>query len=107
MLLSCSQAVVVGCFNFAGNIGSHGYYSFYTTALKFLERDPYREVGFAAVTSMNLCAQMGFDWSPAFGIYTWNETLVCRICYLRLVTLTLKLTWLTNIIHNCILTEQV
>jgi hypothetical protein len=75
--------VVVGCFDFAGNFGSPGYYSFYTTALKFLERDPYREVGFAVVTSMKMCSHMGFDWSPALRIYMWNETLVCIVCYFK------------------------
>lgn len=74
-LMSTYDAVVVGCFNFAGNIGSPGYHSFYTTALKSLERDPYRDVGFAVVTSVKMCGQMGFEWSPALRIYMWNETL--------------------------------
>lgn len=72
------QTIVVGCFNFAGNIGSPGYYSFYTAALKFLERDPHREVGFAVVTDMKTGAEMGIDWSPTLRIYMWNETLVCN-----------------------------
>jgi hypothetical protein len=69
--------VVVGCFNFAGIAGSPGYYSFYTAALKFLERDSHREIGFAVVTDMETGAQMGIDWTPTLRIYMWNETLVC------------------------------
>ncbi|XP_021942555.1 thioredoxin domain-containing protein 11 isoform X2 [Zootermopsis nevadensis] len=74
-LMSVYDAVVVGCFNFAGSIGSPGYYSFYAAALKFLERDPHREVGFAVVTSMKTCAELWIDWSPTLRIYMWNETL--------------------------------
>jgi hypothetical protein len=71
------QAVVVGYFNFAGIAGSPGYYSFYTAALRFLEKDPQREIGFAVVTDKETGGQMGIDFTPALRIYMWNETLVC------------------------------
>lgn len=74
-LMSVYDAVVVGCFNFAGIASSPGYYSFYTTALKFLERDPHREIGFAVITDMETGAQMGIDCTPTLRIYMWNETL--------------------------------
>jgi hypothetical protein len=69
--------VVVGYFSFAGIAGSPGYYSFYTAALKFLEKDPHREIGFAVVTDKETDGQMGIDFTPTLRIYTWNETLVC------------------------------
>jgi hypothetical protein len=74
--------VVVGHFNFVGIAISPGYYSFYTAALKFLENDPHREIGFAVVTDKETCAQMGIDFTPTLRIYMWNETLVCSQWYM-------------------------
>jgi hypothetical protein len=93
--------VVVGCFNFSGNVGSTGYYSLFATALKFLERDPHREIGFGVITDMKTGAQMGIDQSPTLRIYMWNETLVCSnlLCGTE-VKFALKLSLLTSTIHN-------
>ncbi|KAJ4443908.1 hypothetical protein ANN_05695 [Periplaneta americana] len=74
-LMDVYDALVVGCFDFAGNIGGPGYYTFYSTALKFLERDPHREVGFAVVTNMETGRQLGIEMTPTVRIYMWNETL--------------------------------
>lgn len=54
-------------------LGSSKYGVFYTAALRFLERDPFREVQFLVVTQ---------DFSsptdvPLLELYLWNETLVC------------------------------
>lgn len=51
------------------------YKSFYQTAFKWLERDPYQEVGFAVVTG-ETAASFGVDLVPSIRMYLWNETLV-------------------------------
>jgi hypothetical protein len=65
-----------------GNLGGPGYYTFYSAALKFLERDPYREIGFAVVTDVGTAEKtMMVDQVPAILLCMWNETLV-RILYM-------------------------
>lgn len=55
-----------------GNIdvspGSRAYAVFYLTALRFLERDPYRDVAFAVLPNVNS--------GPLLHLYLWNQTLV-------------------------------
>lgn len=74
-LMTTHDAVVVGYFNFLGNLGGPGYYTFYSAALKFLERDPYREIGFAVVTDIGTAKKMMVDDIPTVRLYMWNETL--------------------------------
>ncbi|GLH10697.1 Protein disulfide-isomerase [Gryllus bimaculatus] len=74
-LMASHDAVVVGLFHFSGNIGSPGFHTFYSTSLKFLERDPLREVGFGVVTNEVAAAHFGIFELPAVRLYMWNETL--------------------------------
>lgn len=48
--------------------GSLDYAVFYSIALRFLEKDPYREIAFAVITNSNV--------TPTLKICMWNETLV-------------------------------
>ncbi|KAJ9585352.1 hypothetical protein L9F63_002849 [Diploptera punctata] len=75
-LMTTHDAVVVGFFNFLGNVGGAGYYTFYSAALKFLERDPYREIGFAVVTDVGTAEKLMVDEIPSVRLYMWNETLL-------------------------------
>lgn len=60
------QAVILAEVN--GSPGSFDYAVFYSVALRFLEKDPLREVAFAILTEPNL--------DPSLYIHMWNETLV-------------------------------
>lgn len=50
------------------------YKSYYQAALKFLERDPFNEIGFAAVTGESSLV-FGVDTVPSIRAYLWNETI--------------------------------
>uniref|UniRef100_A0A1B0CT24 Thioredoxin domain-containing protein n=1 Tax=Lutzomyia longipalpis TaxID=7200 RepID=A0A1B0CT24_LUTLO len=50
------------------------YQIFFQTAVKFLERDPLREMQFAVVTGESAKA-FGVDTMPSIRLYQWNETL--------------------------------
>lgn len=50
------------------------YQSFYHAALKFLERDPFNEIGFAVVTGESSLV-FGVDIVPSIRAYLWNETI--------------------------------
>lgn len=50
------------------------YKSFYQAALKFLEKDPFNEIGYAVVTGETALA-FGVDTIPTIRVYLWNETL--------------------------------
>lgn len=50
------------------------YKSFYHAALKFLEKDPFNEVGYAVVTGESALS-FGIDSIPTIRAYLWNETL--------------------------------
>lgn len=68
------QAVLVGFVD--PTLGSSDYGTFYTAALRFLERDPFREVAFLICTFVPdsyLYRDISF---PALQLYLWNETLV-------------------------------
>ncbi|XP_067005883.2 thioredoxin domain-containing protein 11 isoform X2 [Anabrus simplex] len=73
-LMARHDAVVVGVFNFTGNVGGPGFHTFYSTALKFLERDPHREVSFAVVTNKAAAIELGVFNMPVIRLYMWNET---------------------------------
>ncbi|KAL7040409.1 hypothetical protein ACKWTF_000376 [Chironomus riparius] len=50
------------------------YSSFYRAALKFIEKDPFSEVGFGIVLGQT-GTEFGVDQVPAIRAYLWNETL--------------------------------
>lgn len=50
------------------------YKSYYQAALKFLERDPFNEIGFAVVTGES-SQVFGVDIVPSIRAYLWNETI--------------------------------
>lgn len=49
------------------------YNVFYRTALKFLERDPFNEIGFGIVVGES-STEFGVEKVPAIRAYLWNET---------------------------------
>ena len=51
------------------------YKTFYQTAFKWLERDPYQEIGFGVVTG-DTAGAFGVELVPSVRMYLWNETLV-------------------------------
>lgn len=73
-ILSQFQVLVVGFFLFSGNLGAPGYYTFYSTALRMLENDPFCEVGFAVTTDQETASVLEFDMVPSIRLYLWNET---------------------------------
>nr|CAD7396586.1 unnamed protein product [Timema cristinae] len=52
-----------------------GYHTFYTTSLKLLEKDPYREIGFGVITNVKVANELGIHLAPTIRLYLWNETL--------------------------------
>nr|CAD7444195.1 unnamed protein product [Timema bartmani] len=74
-LMNFHDAVVIGCFDFKGNLGGQGYHTFYTTSLKLLEKDPYREIGFGVITNVKVANELGIHLAPTIRLYLWNETL--------------------------------
>lgn len=50
------------------------YRSFYHAALKFLEKDPFNEIGFAVVTGESALT-FGVEAVPTIRAYLWNETI--------------------------------
>lgn len=71
-LMSKFEALVVG---FLDMKDDHQHYrSFYRSSLKFLEKDNFKEVGFAVVTGETALA-FGVDYTPSIRAYMWNETL--------------------------------
>lgn len=54
---------------------SNAFYNIYLhTAIKWLERDPYRDVAFAVVTGESI-KRFGIDREPSLRLYLWNDTL--------------------------------
>lgn len=51
------------------------YDTFYRTALKWLEHDPYGDVGFMAVIGKPAIAKFEIDNTPLVRLYLWNDTL--------------------------------
>lgn len=60
--------------------GSEAYGVLYTTALRFLEKDPFQEVAFAVWTHSD--ATISQDDLPALELHLWNETWVIFISFI-------------------------
>ncbi|XP_065088854.1 thioredoxin domain-containing protein 11-like [Ochlerotatus camptorhynchus] len=56
------------------NVNRKQYNRFYQTSLKWLEKDPFQEVAFGAVTGESSSA-FGVEEVPAIRLYLWNETI--------------------------------
>lgn len=69
------DAVVVGFIDMKKNLNE--YYTFYQTAIKWLERDPYQEITFGIVTGDSF-KLFGVDYQPSMRMYLWNETIEFR-----------------------------
>ncbi|XP_033213679.1 thioredoxin domain-containing protein 11 [Belonocnema kinseyi] len=75
-LLLENDAVVVGFFNFTGVAKSPGYKEFYQAAIRSLERDPNREIIYAAVTDPKTAeSNYGVVTFPHARLFLWNESL--------------------------------
>ncbi|XP_015608172.1 thioredoxin domain-containing protein 11 isoform X2 [Cephus cinctus] len=74
-LLTTYDAVIVGYFNFTGVAKSPGYIEFYKTAIRHLEKDPNREIIFAAITDP-VTAQADYDVTqfPSATLFMWSES---------------------------------
>lgn len=71
-LIHNHDAVVVSFLNLET---SNSFYNIYLhTAIKWLERDPYRDVTFAVVTGDAMIA-FGIDREPTVRLYIWNDTI--------------------------------
>lgn len=71
-LMASKDALIVGFIDLEAH--PLHYRSFYRSALKFLEKDPFNEIGFAVVTG-ETALSFGVDTVPAIRAYLWNETL--------------------------------
>lgn len=71
-MMSKHEALVVGFVDMESD--NRNYRSFHRAALKFLEKDNFKEVGFAVVTGETALA-FGVDNTPVIRAYMWNETL--------------------------------
>ena len=73
-LMSSKEALVVGFVDMKYH--ARDYKSFYNAALKFIEKDPFNEVGFAVVVGES-SEKFGVDVSqlPICRMFLWNETL--------------------------------
>lgn len=74
-LMSRFEALVVGFFGFPNTDSYQHYRSFYRSSLKYLEKDNFKEVGFAVVTGETTALAFGVDYTPSIRAYMWNETL--------------------------------
>ncbi|XP_046835682.1 thioredoxin domain-containing protein 11 [Vespa crabro] len=98
-LLVTYDAVIVGYFNFTGVATSPGYKEFYKSAIRSLEKDPNREVAFAAVTNaLSSQSNYGVIKSPSASLFMWNETL--NYPDDKEWTPENILNWITNSIHQ-------
>lgn len=71
-MMTSKDAIVVAFIDLESH--PRHYRSFYQAALKFLEKDPFNEVGFAVVTG-ETALSFGVDLVPSIRAYMWNETL--------------------------------
>lgn len=78
--MTSNDAIVVAFVDV--QIDKRQYKSFYQTAFKWLERDPFQEVGFGVVTG-ETAAAFGVELVPSIRMYLWNETLVTIIAKLN------------------------
>lgn len=72
-LLTGHDAVVVAFVDLERH--QKAFQIFFQTSVKFLERDPVRDMLFAVVTGDSAKA-FGVDTVPSVRLYQWNETLV-------------------------------
>lgn len=70
--ITSRNAVVVGFMDVQKHLRQ--YQSFYRSALKFLERDPFDEIGFSIVTGES-ASNFGVTITPTVRAYMWNETI--------------------------------
>lgn len=56
---------MVGSFDFEGNLGGRGYYTFYSSAMKMLEKDFNHEIAFAVTTNAGDAAAIQVDALPS------------------------------------------
>lgn len=59
-----------------GSPGSHDYAVYYSAALRFLEKDPFREIAFALITTTQT--------QPLLNIHMWNETLAGNLQFITI-----------------------
>lgn len=73
-LMTSKDAAIVAFIDM--DIHQRHYKSFYQAAVKYIERDPFQEVGFGVVTG-ETALHFGIEQVPYLGIraYLWNETL--------------------------------
>lgn len=81
-LMMVHDAVVVGFLDV--NAQPNNYRAFYQTAVKWLEKDPYQNVGFALVTGAS-ASNFGVE-NPIIRTYLWNGTMV-NIIYSLLISI--------------------
>ncbi|KAL0278669.1 UNVERIFIED_CONTAM: hypothetical protein PYX00_000422 [Menopon gallinae] len=73
-LIAQHDVVIVGSFSFSGNLGGPGYYTFYSAAIKMLEKDPYNDIAFAVTTDRETATSIDIEVIPSIHLYLWNET---------------------------------
>lgn len=76
MLMNTHNIVVLAILNMKRD--QRHYKAFYQASLKYLETDPYREIGFAICTGESSTI-FGARDQPKIRIYLWNETLASKI----------------------------
>lgn len=76
MLMNTHNIVVLAILNMKRD--QRHYKAFYQASLKYLETDPYREIGFAICTGES-SKIFGARDQPKIRIYLWNETLASKI----------------------------
>ncbi|XP_015111249.1 thioredoxin domain-containing protein 11 [Diachasma alloeum] len=97
-LLIPHELVLVGFFNFTGLPSSPGYQDFYKLSLRFLEKDPNREIKFAVVTSPGASAGFSISSFPSASLHLWNESLIYPSD--RIWSCESLLQWLERSIHR-------
>lgn len=73
-LMMSHDAVVMAFFGDIESDGGRTYETFYTTAIKWLERDPFQSVAFAVVTGAATQHFGVVDTRPLLRVYQWNGT---------------------------------
>lgn len=71
-MMTSREAIIVAFVDLEGY--PRHYRSFYHAALKFLEKDPFDEIGYGVVTGESALS-FGVDHVPTIRAYMWNETI--------------------------------
>lgn len=74
-LLVKHNVVMVGFFGFHDSPQPPGYSSFYIAAMKALEKDPDRTIGFAVISNVREAQKFGIKSNGTIHLYLWNSTL--------------------------------